>query len=399
MRTEASILHVDLDAFFASVEQLLDPALQGKPVIVGGLGGRGVVSTASYEARPFGVHSAMSITRARQLCPQAIFVSPNFEKYSPFSKQVMAILRAITPLVEPISSDEAFMDVSGARRTFRTGPKIAKRIRTQITQETGLTASIGVSTCKLVSKLASNSAKPNGLLIIEPGKETEFVHALPVQRLWGVGPATFRKLERFGVVNVGDLAALPRKSLVSALGSSLGNHLHELAWCRDDSPVHPEREAKSIGQEETFPVDVFDLAQLRTEIVKLSDAVARQLRKTEKVARTVQLKLKYPSFQTLTRSKTVAKPTTSSELICSVALTLLDTIDLTNGVRLIGVSVHNLEQPTAIQESLLTIDETQITSHEIDHAVDSIRDRFGGAAIHRGAAGGPQDMAKRGRTR
>src|SRR4051812_28668372 len=230
MRDAPSILHLDLDAFFASVEQLADPTLRGRPVVVGGLGNRGVVAAASYEARRFGIHSAMPMARARRACPDAVFLSPRFDAYSDASNEVMAVMRDVTPLVEPISLDEAFLDVAGAQRSLGSGPEIGQLLRQRIRQETGLTASVGAATTKLLAKLASDSAKPDGLLVVAPGHEREFLHPLPVTRLWGVGPATRRRLERFGVATVGDLAKIPEPTLVRELGASAGAHLHALAW-------------------------------------------------------------------------------------------------------------------------------------------------------------------------
>ena len=252
-RAEPSILHVDLDAFYASVEQLDDPKLSGKPVVVGGLGPRGVVAAASYEARRFGVRSAMPMARARRACPDGVFLAPRFDAYRDASRAVMKILRSFTPLVEPIALDEAFLDVAGARRLHGTGPEIAVAIRGRVRDDTGLVASVGAASTKLLAKLASDLAKPDGLLVVEPGEELTFLHPLGVERLWGVGPATRRRLTELGVSTVGELAALPEEVLVGALGNAAGHHLHALAWNRDARPVEPEQVAKSVGHEETFP--------------------------------------------------------------------------------------------------------------------------------------------------
>ncbi|HEX5586975.1 MAG TPA: DNA polymerase IV, partial [Acidimicrobiia bacterium] len=266
VREEASILHVDLDAFYASVEQRADPALRGRPVIVGGLGPRGVVAAASYEARAFGVHSALPMARARRLCPDGVFLAPRFDAYAEASQVVMAIFRSFTPLVEPIASDEAFLDVAGAARLHGSGVECATAIRARVRAETELTASVGVATTKLLAKLASDSAKPDGLLVIEPGTELAFLHPLPVRRLWGVGPATERRLTALGVHTIGELAQIDEAALIAALGDASGRHLAALAWNRDDRPVEPGREVKSIGNETTFPRDLTDRGQLGSEV-------------------------------------------------------------------------------------------------------------------------------------
>ncbi len=252
MRSQPDFLHVDLDAFYAAVEQLDDPDLRGRAVIVGGTGNRGVVSTASYEARTFGVHSAMPTWRARRACPHAVFLPPRFERYSEKSHEVMAILRSFTPLVEQLSIDEAFVDAGGVGRTLGTGEAVAQLVRARIREETGLTASIGVASTKFLAKLASDMAKPDGLLVVPSGTEVAFLDPLPVTRLWGVGPATFRTLDRMAIRTIGDVARLSEPVLVGALGPSLGRHLLNLARNVDDREVVTERETKSIGAEETF---------------------------------------------------------------------------------------------------------------------------------------------------
>jgi DNA polymerase IV len=236
-----TILHVDLDAFYASVEVLENPQLEGKPVLVGGTGSRGVVAAASYEARRYGIPSAMPMARARRLCPQAVVLPPRFELYGAKSRAVKEIFAAFTPLIEPIALDEAFLDVTGAVRLFGDGAHIGAAIRARVRGETGLTASVGVARNKLLAKLASDDAKPDGMLVVDAGTELAFLHPHPVGRLWGVGPATLKRLERFGVETIGDLAAVPEASLVEALGKAHGHHLHELACGRDDRPVEPDR--------------------------------------------------------------------------------------------------------------------------------------------------------------
>ncbi len=259
---EPGILHVDLDAFFASVEQLDHPELRGRPVIVGGTGPRGVVAAASYEARAFGVFSAIPVARARRLCPDGVYLSSRFERYAEKSREVMAILRSCTPLVEPLASDEAFLDVRGARRLLGTGPEIAALIKRRVRDETGLTASVGVASTKLLAKLASDLSKPDGLLVVEPDHELEFLHPLPASRFWGVGPATQERLERLGIRTIGDIARTDPVVLARLLGGAAGRHLHTLAGNHDDRAVEPDQEVKSIGTETTFPDDLIEGAAI-----------------------------------------------------------------------------------------------------------------------------------------
>jgi DNA polymerase IV len=397
---EPSILHVDLDAFYASVEQLDDPALRGLPVVVGGLGPRGVVAAASYEARRFGVHSAMPMARARRACPDGVFVAPRFDAYADASRVVMAILRSFTPLVEPLALDEAFLDVTGARRLHGPATDIAVAIRTRIRNETGLVASVGVATSKHVAKLASEEAKPDGLLVVEPGTELAFLHPLDVGRLWGVGPATRRRLDHIGVRTVGDLAALPEEALVQALGSAQGCHLHGLAWNRDQRAVVATRVAKSVGHEETFPRDVTDRSELEREALRLAERVGTRLRAAHRVGRTVQLKLRYADFRTITRSRTIPEPTDAGTEIAGVAHALLDAVDLGDGVRLLGVSVQHLEDPRGVQAQLPLDDDAapepapRGRRHAaVERSMDAVRARFGDDAVGLAAFAGNEVAA------
>jgi DNA polymerase-4 len=384
---EAAILHVDLDAFYASVEQLDDRTLRGRPVIVGGLGARGVVSAASYEARRFGVHSAMPMGRARSLCPTAAFLSPRFERYSTKSREVMEILESVTPLVEQLSIDEAFLDVSGGRRLLGTGTEIAAFVRGRIRTQAGLVASVGVATTKFLAKLASDLAKPNGLLAVEPGTEREFLAPLPVTRLWGVGPATLARLERMAVHTIGELAALPESSLTAALGTSLGTRLHALATNVDPRAVIPEREAKSIGAEETYAVDLRGRPDCDRELVRLVDRVSARLRRAQLGARTVTLKIRFEDFETRTRAHTIPEATDVSTVFLATVRELLDELDCSRGVRLLGVSLSQLEVPGPVQ-GVLALDEAGSSDHArverraaVEHAVDAVRDRFGSLAV------------------
>jgi len=390
--TRAAILHVDLDAFYASVEQRAEPSLRGRPVIVGGLGPRGVVAAASYEARRFGVHSATPMARARRACPDGVFLAPRFDAYREASAQVMAILREVTPLVEAISLDEAFLDTRGAARRLGTGPEIAAALRTQIRAETDLTASVGVGTTKLIAKLASDLAKPDGMLVVEPGTETAFLEPLEVTRLWGVGPATRRRLERLGVRTVGDLATIPCDALERALGRASGTQLYALARNQDDRPVVASRAAKSIGHEETFATDVADRARLETHVDQFAARVATRLREVGVVARTIVLKVRYGDFRTITRSRTVPDPTDLADELASVGRELLRGVDLRAGVRLVGLSAQQLVASADTQPQL-PLDAApgpdRDARGDLERAVDDVRRRFGDDAVRRAPAARP----------
>ncbi len=376
---QPSMLHVDLDAFYASVEQLLDPRLRGRPVVVGGTGRRGVVSAASYEARRFGVRSAMPTERARRLCPDGVFLAPRMDTYRELSAEVLAILESFTPLVEPISIDEAFLDVAGVRRLFGSGPEIARRIRERVHGETGLTCSVGVATTKLVAKLASGDAKPDGSTVVAPGEELSFLHPRPVGDLWGVGPATRERLERLGVRTVGDLARVPLDSLVRSLGAAHGAHLHALAWNDDERTVASDRAAKSISAEETFPDDVADVGVLRGEVRRLARRVGARLREGRLHGRTVTLKVRSGDFRTSTRSATLEEPTDHDEALARAALDLLASVDAAAGLRLVGVGVSNLRTDGFQQQRLPFGPATDRRS--VDAAVDAVRERFGPGAL------------------
>lgn len=359
-----TILHIDMDAFYVAVEVRKNPSLAGKPVIVGGDGSRGVVASCSYEARAFGIHSAMPSTQAKRRCPQAIFLAGDHGLYAEVSTQLHEVFHHYTPNVEGIALDEAFLDVTAARRLHGDGATIAARLRLEIASSMSLPCSVGVATSKLVAKLASKAAKPPignnaerpipggtrpsiGVVEIAPGGERAFMHPQSVRALWGVGPKTFERLSRFGVQTIGDLAALPEATLVRALGDANGRHLHLLANAIDDRPVEAERGVKSIGHEETFSVDHHDLDILHVELVRMADAVGSRLRAAGYVGRTVQLKVKLGDFELLTRSKTTPQPVASSTVITRVADVLLRRPDVADriaakGARLLGVSVSGL---------------------------------------------------------
>jgi len=388
---EPSILHVDLDAFFAAVEVLSDPSLVGRAVVVGGTGGRGVVAAASYEARAYGVHSAMPSARARRLCPHAVFLAGRHEVYADYSRRLHAILTSFTPFVEGISLDEAFLDVSSVRRLWGSGPEIAALLRARIHDEIGLWSSVGVATTKLMAKLASEAAKPTpsmagpvagpGVKVVTPDEELAFLHAHPVGALWGVGPATRRRLERFGIRTVGDLAALPPDTLVGALGQASGRALYDLAHNRDPRPVVADRAAKSVGHEETYPCDHRDPDILRREVVRLSDAVANRLRSGGLSGRTVTLKVRFGDFRTITRSHTEPDGFDTGPAVAGAALDLLSGVDASPGVRLLGVSASNLMAARGRQLSLEEVLAAGDRREGVARAVDQVRVRFGDRAV------------------
>ena len=405
MTEQRTILHVDMDAFFVSVEMRRHPELVGQPVVVGGAGSRGVVAAANYEARRYGVFSAMSSSKARQLCPHAVFLSGDYAEYSKVSQQVHAIFGQFTPFIEPIALDEAFLDVTGSINLFGDGTTIGWKIKEQIQNELELPCSVGVATSKFIAKLASKKAKPiptsggikegHGVLLIVPGEELAFLHPLPVQSLWGVGPATLAKLDRLGVRLVGDLVALGEETLIRAVGKAHGRHLFALSNGIDDRSVQTVRDLKSIGHEETFSHDITDRAAMRREIVRLTDAVSSRLRAHESAARTLTLKIRYSNFETITRSITPGSPLASAPAMVKALDPLLEKIDPTIGVRLIGVSVSGFVEPVE-QLSLLnfggdgsdqSVAEGRTTADlerdwsPASQAVDEIREKFGRDAI------------------
>jgi DNA polymerase-4 len=382
------ILHVDMDSFFVSVEMLDRPELVGRPVVVGGTGGRGVVASASYEARAYGLHSAQPTAQARRLCPEAVFLPGDHRRYSEVSRRIMEVFEQFTPHVEPLSLDEAFLDVRGAARLFGSGEGIAGQIRAAVLEAERLTCSVGVATNKFLAKLGSEAAKPGaapsgpvpgpGVVVIEPGEELAFLHPLPASALWGVGPKTRAKLERLAIDTVGDLAALPLEVLRHAVGDAAGRHLHALAHGRDEREVVARPRARSIGHEETFATDLADRDDLDRELVRLADGVAMRLRSAGLATRTVVLKVRFGDFTTVTRSTTVADPIDSGRVLWTTAKRLLDQLDPSPGVRLLGISGSGLVPAGAHQ--LRLGDDTGLWS-EADGAMDRIRARFGTDAI------------------
>lgn len=383
--TGCTILHVDMDAFYASVELLERPELRGTPVIVGAsTGNRGVVLSATYEARELGVHSAMPVSRARRLAPHATFISPHHDRYAEASRSVMDIFGSITPIVEPLSLDEAFLDVSGALRRLGRPVAIAALIRSRVEQEVGITCSVGVAANKFVAKLASTHSKPDGLLVIPKDAVIDFLHPLPVGALWGVGEKTEEQLVRLGLETVGDIAAMPVATLERALGRAQGLHLHDLSWGRDPRAVVPDEPEKSIGNEETFDSDTDDHEWIRSRVAGLSDQVARRLRASESVARTVGLKVRFADFTTITRSRTLEVPTDVGADIYSTAWSLFTALGLQRArIRLVGVRVEGLSATESTPTQLL-LDAPERGHRDAEVAMDRLRQRYGPGAIRPG---------------
>jgi DNA polymerase-4 len=382
-----SILHVDMDAFFASVELARRPHLRGKPVVVGG-SERSVVLAATYEARAFGVHSAMPMSAARRLCPQAVVVPPDHGTYQEVSRGVMGILRDVTSLVEQVSVDEAFLDVSGARRRLGSPTRIASLIRERVQREHGITCSVGIAATKFVAKLASGHAKPDGVLLVPRAATVPFLHVLPVGALWGVGERTASALERWGIRTVAELAESDVGTVQRAVGRVAGAHLYDLAWGRDPRPVLPGREEKSVGAEETFAVDVRDMRVVESKALELADRCAGRLRAQQLVARTVAVKIRTSDFRTLTRSRTLPQPTDVGRELYLAARDLLAAADLGGlPVRLVGVRAEGLtpaedvvRQPT-LEEAVA---ENADARRDAERAMDLVRERFGRSAIGAG---------------
>jgi DNA polymerase IV len=375
------IAHVDMDAFFAAIEQRDDPALRGKPVIVGGdPASRGVVAAASYEVRKYGVRSAMSSSEARRRCPHAIFVRPDGRKYRQVSRHVMAILGTYTPLVEQVSVDEAFLDLTGSERLFGPAEEIARTIRQRIREELSLTASVGIAPNKFLAKLASEHGKPDGLVVIPDGGVEDFLRDLPIVALWGVGEATAQRLIRLGIETVGQLAATPKEQLQRTFGE-VGGALSELAQGHDDRPVQTGGERKSCSAETTFARDISDVTELRRTLLALSEDTGRRLRAEGLQARTVTLKLRYSDFRTLTRRVTLEQPTNADKTIYETVRGLL-TEALLRGkqVRLLGVAASGFTSSSQLR----LFDEAAPGRHPVDEALDTIRRRFGSDIIFRG---------------
>jgi len=376
-----------MDAFYASVEQLDFPAAKGKPVIVGadpkGGNGRGVVAACSYEARKFGVRSALPISQAWKLCPEGVYVRPRMSRYVEVSHEVMDVLRQFTELVEPLSIDEAFLDVTGSSRLHGSPEQIAKTIKTDILKKTQLTASVGVACNKFLAKIASDLRKPDGLVVVPETGTDAFLRDLPISRLWGVGPKTEERLKPLGIRTIGQMAAIPREALVRSLGS-LGDHLHQLSHGIDDRPVVPNWEPKSVSNETTFEIDTRDRDLLIRTIHELADEVGRRLRHDNTRARRVTLKLRYEDFTTHTKQTSLDKPTQSNEDIARIAISLFNHFPLDRRIRLIGVGSADLvrEQGTAMQLDLF---EGPKKGEALGHTLDEIREKFGRGSVMRGS--------------
>lgn len=398
-----------MDAFFVSVELLRRPELVGQPVVVGGDGNRGVVAAASYEARRYGIHSAMPSSRARSLCPHAVFLPADIGHYVDVGEEIVEILLRYTPLVEPISVDESFLDVTGSEKLFGNAIDIAWAIRREIAKDTGLTCSVGVAPNKFLAKLASEHAKPRAtadeispghqVFVVEPGHEQEFLDPLPVSALWGVGPVTKSKLERLGVHTVQQLAEFEEELLCHSMGDAHGRHLYALAHAIDDRPVEPQRYAKSIGNEETFTRDISSLDELRPELLRLCDSVARRVRHNNVAARTITLKVKFSSFNTITRSVTLQRPLTTVQAMVEALWPLMCEIDPSSGVRLLGVHASKLIDNEEVYDQPSLFDDADVLADSLDddrsltpeqreqqwtqatQAMDGIIEKFGHDAI------------------
>jgi DNA polymerase-4 len=384
-----TVLHVDMDAFFASVEVRRRPELAGRPVVVGGTGPRGVVSSASYEARAYGVRSAMPVGQARRLCPPAVFLPPDMAAYAQASRAVMAIFGDVTPLVEPLSIDEAFLDVAGAQRLLGSPATIAGLIKRRVATELGLTCTVGVASTKFVAKLASTRAKPDGLLVVPAAGVLEFLHPLPVEALWGVGDRTAEALRRLGLRLVADVASAPVGMLRQALGEATARHLHDLAWGRDPRPVlGGGRVEKSVSAETTFDVDVSDRDVLRRTLLSLATRVGARLRRCGQAGRTVGIKVRLSDFRTLTRSRTLPAPTDVAREIFAAAWALFEQLSprpagsgaLVERVRLLGVRVEGLDEADAVPRQL-ALDEREHGWRDAERAADAAAERFGAAAV------------------
>jgi DNA polymerase-4 len=375
------ILHADLDAFYASVEQRDDPSLRGRPVIVGG----GVVLAASYEAKAYGVRTAMGGARARRLCPHAIVVPPRMSAYSAASKAVFEVFRDTTPLVEGISIDEAFLDVGGLHRIAGPPELIAARLRAAVLEQVGLPITVGVARTKFLAKVASGVAKPDGLLVVPADRELEFLHPLPVERLWGVGEVTAAKLHSLGIRTVGEVAGFDETGLVSLLGRAAGRHLHALAHNHDPRPVQTGRRRRSIGSQRALGRRERTQEDLEAVLASLIDGISRRLRTAHRACRTVILRLRFADFTRATRSHTVRDPTTETEVLLSAARQLLDAampMIRNRGITLLGVSLTNLQNDTPMQ-LVLPFEEAKPAA--LDAALDVVRDRFGGSSVTRAA--------------
>jgi DNA polymerase IV len=391
-------LHVDLDAFYASVEQRDNPHLRGRPVLVGGPAPRGVVAAASYQARAFGVHSAMPMAQALKLCPQAVVVAMGLERYADASRQFFAILGDFSPTVESLSLDEAFIDVHGMHRLLGSPRAIAELIKRRVARELELVASVGAAPTKFVAKIASDIEKPDGLCVVEPDQVLAFLHRLPVSRLWGVGRVTQARLDEMGLTTIGALARYPEELLRKRLGAGLGAHLAALARGEDARPVVADRASVTIGHEETFPLDLDDPAELTPTLLQQADRVAARLRRARLRARVVLLKIKYANFRTVSRRLTLRDATSDGSVIGRAALELLQRVDIGPGqgraVRLCGVAAANLIDRDG-RDQLTLCERDRQRGERLGDVLDQIHDRFGTAAVIRAVHAHPGPIASR----
>ena len=375
-----TILHVDMDAFYASVAERDDPTLKGKAVVVG-MGARGVVSSANYVARKLGVRSAMPLGQARRLAPNAVFVPVNMERNAEVSRHIMKIFQSFTPLVEPLSLDEAFLDVTGSKRLHGDGRTIGAKIRARVESEEGITCSVGIASTKFIAKLASTYAKPNGMLEIDPERVLEFLHPLPVTAMWGVGPKTNEELQRIGLTKIGDIAKTPRATLIRALGQSAGETLYELAWGRDYRSVTIDEPDKSIGAEETFLIDLDNHDEILRELLRMVERSSHRLRERGLVAKTVSIKIRFADFTTVHRSKTVPLAISGVQECYEVVRILYKALRLDRArIRLVGVSLENLSDGTGSAQQLL-LGEREKGWREATVAMDAATKRFGRGSV------------------
>ena len=376
--TQATILHVDMDAFYASVAERDNPELKGKAVVIG-MGARGVVSAANYEARKFGIHSAMPVGRARRLAPHAIFLPVDMARYQEVSEHVMEIFHSFTPWVEPISLDEAFLDVTGSQKLLGTGREIAVAIRKKVEEQEGITCSVGIAPSKFIAKLASNHCKPNGMLEITSDRILTFLHPLPIQAMWGVGPKTAEVLERLGLRTIEDIAKLPRTTLIRALGEANGASLYELAWGRDYRDVTPEEPDRSISAAETFAQDLDNPEEILTEFLRLTERATARLRDRDLFAKTISIKVRFADFSTINRSKTLPLPIDSTHDVYEVVKGLYQALRIERArLRLVGVSLENLSEGAPHQ---MMLGEREVGWRQAEGAMDQARARFGKGSV------------------
>ena len=375
----ATILHVDMDAFYASVEERDNPKLKGKAVVVG-VGKRGVVSAANYEARKFGIRAAMPIYKAKALAPHAVFIAPNMARYAEVSEQVMAIFRDVTPHVEPISLDEAFLDVTGARRLLGSGIEIADQIRKRVEKDLGITCSVGIAHNKFIAKIASGHCKPNGVLEVDPDKMLEFLHPLAANEIWGVGPKTNELLEKMGLFTIADIANTPRSTLIRVLGQASGASLYELAWGRDYRDVITEHAEKSISASQTFDVDLYQPEEILKEFLRLTEKSADRMRAKGLATNTISIKVRFADFKTISRSRTLDLPTTGTQEIFEVAKSLYLGLELDRAlVRLVGVSLDSLVVNDDVTQMVLG--ERTSSWQQADRAIDRVKAKFGRSSL------------------